>query len=76
MPIHELAPAHPAHPRALANPRTRTAHRFCTAHDGVRIAYATSGTGPPIVKPANWITHLEYDWESPVWRHWLHELSR
>ena len=50
--------------------------RFCTASDGVRIAYATSGDGPPLVKPANWLTHLEYDWESPVWRHWLRELSR
>jgi pimeloyl-ACP methyl ester carboxylesterase/DNA-binding winged helix-turn-helix (wHTH) protein len=50
--------------------------RFCTAADGVRIAYATSGTGPPLVKPANWITHVEFDWESPVWRHWLRELSR
>ena len=49
--------------------------RFCTASDGVRIAYATSGEGPPLVKPANWLTHLEYDWESPVWRHWLRELS-
>jgi pimeloyl-ACP methyl ester carboxylesterase/DNA-binding winged helix-turn-helix (wHTH) protein len=49
--------------------------RFCTAPDGVRLAYATSGTGPPLVKPANWMTHVEYDWESPVWRHWLHELS-
>lgn len=50
--------------------------RFCTAPDGVRIAHATSGTGPPLVKPANWMTHLEYDWESPVWRHWLRALSR
>ena len=49
--------------------------RFCTATDGVRIAYATSGAGPPLVRPANWLTHLEYDWESPVWRHWLRELS-
>jgi pimeloyl-ACP methyl ester carboxylesterase/DNA-binding winged helix-turn-helix (wHTH) protein len=50
--------------------------RFCRAPDGVQIAFATSGTGPPLVKPANWLTHLEYDWESPVWRHWLRELSR
>jgi len=50
--------------------------QFCTASDGVRIAYATSGSGPALVKPANWLTHLEYDWESPVWRHWLRELSR
>jgi len=50
--------------------------QFCTAADGVNIAYATSGAGPPLVKPANWMTHLEYDWESPVWRHWMRELSR
>ena len=50
--------------------------RFCTARDGVRIAYATSGSGPPLVKAANWLTHLEYDWDSPVWRHWLGEMAR
>ena len=50
--------------------------RFCQARDGVRLAYATSGHGPPLVKPANWLTHLEYDWNSPVWRHWITELGR
>ena len=50
--------------------------RFCTAPDGVRIAYATVGQGLPLVKTANWLSHLEYDWNSPVWRHWLRELSR
>ena len=50
--------------------------RFCTASDGVRLAYATMGNGPPLVKVANWLSHLDYDWESPVWRHWLVELSR
>jgi pimeloyl-ACP methyl ester carboxylesterase/DNA-binding CsgD family transcriptional regulator len=49
--------------------------RFCAAPDGVRLAWARHGTGPPIVKAANWLTHLEYDWESPVWRHWLEGLS-
>lgn len=49
--------------------------RFCTARDGVRIAYATVGNGPPLVKVANWMSHLEYDWNSPVWRHWLEGLS-
>ena len=50
--------------------------RFCTAPDGVRLAYATVGEGPPLVKVAHWLSHLEYDWDSPVWRHWLSELSR
>jgi DNA-binding SARP family transcriptional activator/alpha-beta hydrolase superfamily lysophospholipase len=50
--------------------------RFCTSFDGARIAYATVGEGPPIVKAANWLTHLEFDWESPVWRHVYTELSR
>jgi len=50
--------------------------RFCTSSDGVRLAYAVTGHGPPIVKAANWPTHLEVDWNSPVWRHWLAELSR
>ncbi|NIP97661.1 MAG: transcriptional regulator, partial [Akkermansiaceae bacterium] len=47
-----------------------------TTPDGVRIAYATVGDGPPLVKAANWLSHLEYDRRSPVWRHWLRELSR
>ena len=45
--------------------------RFCAAPDGARIAYATMGSGPPLVKAANWLTHLEYDRENPVWGHWL-----
>lgn len=51
---------------------------FCRAHDGVRVAYAKSGDpgAPPLVKPANWLTHLEFDWDSPVWRHWLTEMGR
>src|SRR4029453_10411467 len=50
--------------------------RFCTSVHGVRIAYATTGEGPPLVKVSNWLSHLEFDWGSPVWRHWLGELSR
>jgi pimeloyl-ACP methyl ester carboxylesterase/DNA-binding winged helix-turn-helix (wHTH) protein len=48
---------------------------FCTASDGARIAYAVIGSGPVLVKAANWMTHLDYDLESPVWRHWLEGLS-
>lgn len=49
---------------------------FCRTRDGVTVAYATSGEGPPLVKAANWLTHLHHDWMSPVWRHWLVSLSR
>ncbi len=49
--------------------------RICTTRDGTRLAYAVSGTGPPLVKAANWMTHLDFDWESPVWRHWNEGLS-
>jgi pimeloyl-ACP methyl ester carboxylesterase len=49
--------------------------RFARSHDGVRLAYASSGHGPTVVKAATWLSHLEYDWESPVWQHWLQELS-
>ena len=50
--------------------------RFCESFDGTHIAYATIGDGPPLVKAANYMSHLDYDLESPVWRHWLRELSR
>lgn len=49
---------------------------FCTTPDGVRLAYATVGEGPPLVKAANWLNHLEFDWRSPVWRHLLEEFAR
>jgi pimeloyl-ACP methyl ester carboxylesterase/DNA-binding winged helix-turn-helix (wHTH) protein len=45
--------------------------KFCMTGDGVRIAYATVGDGLPLVKAGNWLNHLEYDWESPVWSHLL-----
>ena len=50
--------------------------QFCTTSDGVSIAYASVGSGPPLVKAANWMNHLELDWRSPVWRHLLDEFSR
>ena len=49
--------------------------RFLRSHDGVRLAYATSGQGPVVVKAATWLSHLEYDWDSPVWRHVLQSFS-
>lgn len=49
--------------------------RFCMTSDGVSIAYSTVGQGPPLVKAGNWLNHLEYDWQSPVWSHLLHDLA-
>jgi pimeloyl-ACP methyl ester carboxylesterase/DNA-binding winged helix-turn-helix (wHTH) protein len=54
----------------------RQSIRFCQAPDGVHLAVAEVGAGPPLVKAANWLTHVEHDWDSPVWRHWLVELGR
>ncbi|WP_271566866.1 alpha/beta fold hydrolase [Bradyrhizobium sp. CCBAU 11386] len=48
---------------------------FCQTKDGVQLAYAKTGQGPPIVKTGNWMTHLEFDLESPIWRHLYRELS-
>jgi DNA-binding winged helix-turn-helix (wHTH) protein/pimeloyl-ACP methyl ester carboxylesterase len=61
---------------AVAAPSTLNQEvHFCTASDGVRIAYALAGKGPPLVKAANWLNHVEYDWQSPIWSHLLHELA-
>jgi len=49
--------------------------RFCSAPDGTRIAYAVHGRGAPLVRTATWLTHLEFDWQSPLWRHWLEGLA-
>ena len=50
--------------------------RFCTSSDGTRIAYSTVGTGPPLAKTANWLSHIEHEWDSPVWKHWIHAISK
>jgi pimeloyl-ACP methyl ester carboxylesterase/DNA-binding CsgD family transcriptional regulator len=49
--------------------------RFCEARDGVRLAWARHGAGPPLVRAGTWLTHVEFDWGSPVWRHWLDGLG-
>ena len=50
--------------------KARQEIRYCTTSDGVRLAYATTGNGPPLVKASNWLTHLDFEWGSPIWRHW------
>jgi pimeloyl-ACP methyl ester carboxylesterase len=49
--------------------------RFCRTDDGINLALASGGDGPPLIKAANWLTHIEYDWESPVWSPLLHRLA-
>jgi len=58
--------------------RLKVEHRvsFTTSFDGTRIAFASAGNGPPLVKVGNYMGHVEYDWDSPVWAHWLEELTR
>jgi len=50
--------------------------RFCKSFDGTRIAYAVTGEGPTLVKAPHWLTHLEYEERSPIWRPWISEFSR
>lgn len=67
---------HASHqPRTLERQKMEPRVYFTNSFDGTRIAYALAGNGPPLVKAANFITHQEYDWDSPVWLHWLDELT-
>lgn len=50
--------------------------KFCTTNDLVRLAYATVGEGPPLVKAANWLSHLELDWDAPIWSPLFRELAQ
>jgi len=60
----------------LANASLEQEIRYCSTTDGVRLAYAKVGAGPPLVRPAHWLGHLEYDWELPFYRHLLLGLAR
>ena len=57
-------------------PRYEQDIHFCMTRDGVQLAYSRMGSGPPLVKTGNWMTHLEFDFESPIWRHLYAELAR
>lgn len=61
----------------VTSPGERTGQevRFCRAPDGVRLAYAVHGQGPPLVIDSCWLSHLQYDWQSPVWRHFVEDLG-
>jgi len=62
--------------RVLQAANLKQTIRYCKAADGVRLAYATVGSGPPLVRTAHWMGHLEYDWEFPIFRHLLLGLAK
>jgi pimeloyl-ACP methyl ester carboxylesterase/DNA-binding winged helix-turn-helix (wHTH) protein len=72
-PVEAVAPQTAAAVASAAKARQEI--RYCTTGDGVRLAYATIGNGPPLVKASNWLTHLDFEWGSPIWRHWYAALS-
>jgi DNA-binding winged helix-turn-helix (wHTH) protein/alpha-beta hydrolase superfamily lysophospholipase len=60
----------------VEEPKLRQEVTFCRAPDGTRLAMAAVGNGPVLVKTGSWFNHLEFDWESPVFSHFLHDLAR
>lgn len=70
---------HPTNANAQPAVAPKQEISFCRSSDGVSIAWASVGTGAPLVKAANWLTNVEYDWDSPAWSpllHWLAERHR
>lgn len=68
-------------PKAINQPEVRELLarqkvQFCKAKDGVSIAYASVGKGLPIIKAANWLSHLEHDWNSPIWSPLFRDLAQ
>src|SRR5262249_50363376 len=48
---------------------------FCRTSEGINLAVAVCGNGLPVVKAANWMNHVEFDWQSPVWSPLLTRLA-
>jgi pimeloyl-ACP methyl ester carboxylesterase/DNA-binding CsgD family transcriptional regulator len=69
--VAHLSPA----PRVASSTAPEQEIRFCRGQDGVRLAYAIHGSGPPLVVVSCWLSHLQHDWQSPVWRHFLDQLG-
>lgn len=75
LPEQPLDAAHAEPPSEQTKPPTSQDIRSCTTADGVRIAYSVMGEGPPIVQVATWMSQLQFDCESPIWRHWIEGLA-
>lgn len=72
-----MPPCVALNPRARSLvPKLKQQIRFCKSRDGTRIAMAAMGSGPPLLRAAHWLSHVEHDAQSPVWTHWLAALSR
>jgi class 3 adenylate cyclase/pimeloyl-ACP methyl ester carboxylesterase len=76
IPVWQWTPDAAAAEPELAEPARHQRVQFAIAPDGVQIAWASVGTGPPVVKAPNWLNHLEYEWRSPVWGPAFAELAR
>ncbi|MBX3540028.1 MAG: alpha/beta fold hydrolase [Chelatococcus sp.] len=75
--VETISPALPDEPSKKPAPMQAYQRvAFCRSADGTRIAYATSGNGYRLVKAGHWLTHLEHDWHSPIWRPFLDRLSQ
>lgn len=74
--VTEIENAHPGKTARSNSPFSNQKIRFCESGDGTQIAYATIGAGPPLVRAGHWLTHLEHDWHSPVWRPLLDEFTK
>ena len=79
--IHRTRHAHPGETGSPAPPDTASANsrrgeiRFCTTRDDIRLAYTVSGSGHPVVKTGNWISHQELEWDNPIMRPMIRDLS-
>ena len=67
--IQEAAILSSAEDTARTTVRYEQEIHFCQTGDGVQLAYARTGQGHTLVKTGHWMTHIEFDFESPIWRH-------
>ena len=74
--VWQWTPDAPTEEKELAEAALHQRVQFATAPDGVQIAWASIGEGPPVLKAPNWLNHLEYEWRSPVWGPAFAELTR
>lgn len=77
-PVEDVAsqPHDGGSPAVVPSAADRQHVAFCRSADGTRIAHASSGSGYPLVKAGHWLTHIEHDWHSPIWRPFLDRLNR